>query len=103
LWFCDANVLRGDEPARVCEKIADMSAHRERLHLAPMKYGVAAYTIVRSTGPEAKQSWRALPTSNNPAPVTRITSNGWRARNWSSKFHSKITPYWRLTLVETTS
>ena len=53
--LCDAYVMHGDEPARVRDKIADMSARRERLNLPPMKYGVAAYTIVRSTESEAKQ------------------------------------------------
>lgn len=53
--LCDAYVMHGDEPPRVREKIADMSARRERLNLPPMKYGVAAYTIVRSTEAEAKQ------------------------------------------------
>jgi FMNH2-dependent dimethyl sulfone monooxygenase len=53
--LCDAYVMHGDEPARVREKIADMSARRERLNLPPMKYGVAGYAIVRSTEAEAKQ------------------------------------------------
>jgi FMNH2-dependent dimethyl sulfone monooxygenase len=53
--LCDAYVMHGDEPARVHEKIADMSARRERLHLPPMKYGVAAYAIVRSTDEDARK------------------------------------------------
>jgi len=53
--LCDAYVMHGDEPARVREKIADMSARRERLQLPPMKYGLAAYTIVRQTSEEAQQ------------------------------------------------
>src|SRR5438105_8279810 len=53
--LCDAYVMHGDEPARVREKIADMQARREQLGLPPMKYGVAAYTIVRPTEEEAKQ------------------------------------------------
>lgn len=53
--LCDAYLMHGDEPARVREKIADMSARRENLNLPPMKYGVAAYTIVRGTESEAKQ------------------------------------------------
>jgi FMNH2-dependent dimethyl sulfone monooxygenase len=53
--LCDAYVMHGDEPARVHEKIADMSARRERLHLPAMKYGVAAYAIVRSTDEEARK------------------------------------------------
>lgn len=53
--LCDAYVMHGDEPARVSEKIADMSARRERLNLPPMKYGVAAYAIVRDTEEEAQR------------------------------------------------
>ena len=47
--------MHGDEPARVREKIADMSERRERVGLAPMKFGVAAYAIVRNTETEAKR------------------------------------------------
>ena len=51
---CDAYVMHGDPPERIREKIADMRARRERLHLPPMQYGVAAYTIVRDTEREAR-------------------------------------------------
>jgi len=53
--LCDAYVMHGDEPPRVREKIADMSARRERLNLPAMKYGVAAYAIVRDTEEEAQR------------------------------------------------
>ena len=53
--WCDAYVMHGDEPARVREKIKDMSERRERLGLPPMKFGVAAYAIVRNTEAEAKR------------------------------------------------
>jgi FMNH2-dependent dimethyl sulfone monooxygenase len=53
--LCDAYVMHGDEPARVREKIADMSARRERFNLPPMKYGVAAYAIVRQKEEEARK------------------------------------------------
>jgi FMNH2-dependent dimethyl sulfone monooxygenase len=52
---CDAYVMHGDEAARVGEKIADMSARRERAGLAPMKFGVAAFTIVRETEEGARR------------------------------------------------
>jgi FMNH2-dependent dimethyl sulfone monooxygenase len=52
---CDAYVMHGDPPARVREKIADMSERRERLGLGPMKFGVAAYAIVRETEEEARK------------------------------------------------
>src|ERR1043166_8082665 len=53
--LCDAYVMHGDDPARVREKIVDMSRRRERLNLPPMKFGVAAYAIVRSTETEAQK------------------------------------------------
>lgn len=52
--LCDAYVMHGDDPAAVRAKIADMSERRERLNLPPMKFGVAAYAIVRSTESEAR-------------------------------------------------
>ncbi|HYO62308.1 MAG TPA: LLM class flavin-dependent oxidoreductase [Pyrinomonadaceae bacterium] len=52
---CDAYVMHGDPPARVREKIEDMSARRERMNLPPMTFGVAAYTIVRDTEDEARR------------------------------------------------
>ena len=51
--LCDAYVMHGDHPARVREKITDMRERRERLHLPPLKFGVAAYSVVRSTEAEA--------------------------------------------------
>jgi FMNH2-dependent dimethyl sulfone monooxygenase len=53
--WCDAYVMHGDEPAGVREKIHDMSNRRARLGLPPMKFGVAAYAIVRDTESEAKR------------------------------------------------
>jgi dimethylsulfone monooxygenase len=53
--WCDAYVMHGDEPARVREKIADMTSRRERWGLPPMKYGVAAYAIVRETEAAARK------------------------------------------------
>jgi FMNH2-dependent dimethyl sulfone monooxygenase len=50
---CDAYVMHGDSPARIREKITDMRTRRERLELPPMKYGIAAYAIVRDTEKEA--------------------------------------------------
>lgn len=58
---CDAYVMHGDPPERIAAKVADMAARREKFGLPPMIYGVAAYSIVRSTEDEAK------------AELTRIT------------------------------
>src|SRR5688500_3713108 len=52
---CDAYVMHGAGPSRVREKIAEMSERRERWGLAPLKYGVAAYTIVRNSEAEARR------------------------------------------------
>jgi FMNH2-dependent dimethyl sulfone monooxygenase len=52
---CDAYVMHGDPPERVREKVADMSARRERLGLGPMIFGVAGYTIVRDSEEEAEK------------------------------------------------
>lgn len=52
---CDAYVMHGDPPARIRAKIDDMRRRREKYDLAPMQYGVAAYTIVRDTEEEAKK------------------------------------------------
>lgn len=51
---CDAYVMHGDPPERVAVKIQDMRARRERMGLPPMKYGVAAYSVVRSTEDAAR-------------------------------------------------
>ena len=51
---CDAYVMHGDPPERIREKIADMRARRERFGLPPMRYGVAAYSVVRDTEREAR-------------------------------------------------
>jgi len=52
---CDAYVMHGDPPERIAPKIADMRSRRESLGLPPMRYGVAAYTIVRDTDEEAQR------------------------------------------------
>jgi dimethylsulfone monooxygenase len=51
---CDAYVMHGDPPERIAAKVQDMRARRERFGLPPMKYGVAAYAIVRPTEAEAQ-------------------------------------------------
>jgi FMNH2-dependent dimethyl sulfone monooxygenase len=46
---CDAYVMHGDPPERVAPKIADMRRRREDLGLPPMRYGMAAYAVVRAS------------------------------------------------------
>jgi FMNH2-dependent dimethyl sulfone monooxygenase len=54
---CDAYVMHGDPPDRVAPKIVDMTSRRAVLGggLPPMRFGVAAYTIVRDTEEEAQR------------------------------------------------
>lgn len=51
---CDAYVMHGDPPEKIGERIADMRRRREGFGLPPMTYGVAGYSIVRSTESEVK-------------------------------------------------
>jgi FMNH2-dependent dimethyl sulfone monooxygenase len=57
---CDAYLMHGDPPARVREKIADLSARRECHGLPPMKFGVAGYIIVRETEEVAQAELRRI-------------------------------------------
>jgi len=57
---CDAYVMHGDDPARVRQKIADMSSRRDQLGLPPMRFGVAGYTIVRETEAAARQEMERI-------------------------------------------
>lgn len=52
---CDAYVMHGDTPQSITQRISDMRERRERKGLPPMKYGVAAYSIVRDTEQAVKQ------------------------------------------------
>jgi len=62
---CDAYVMHGDPPERVAPKIADMRRRRDALGLPDMRYGLAAYVIVRDTDAEAQ---RELERITNVAP-----------------------------------
>jgi FMNH2-dependent dimethyl sulfone monooxygenase len=52
---CDAYVMHGDTPEVIAGKIADMRERRERACLPPMRYGMAAYAVVRDTEAEAER------------------------------------------------
>ncbi|UPL50256.1 LLM class flavin-dependent oxidoreductase [Hymenobacter sublimis] len=52
---CDGYVMHGDEPAAIGRRIQDLQERRDRLNLPPMKFGVAAYSIVRNTEQEVKK------------------------------------------------
>ncbi|CDM64422.1 LLM class flavin-dependent oxidoreductase [Pyrinomonas methylaliphatogenes] len=58
--LCDAYVMHGDPPDKIRRKIEDMSARRERHGLPSLKFGVAAYVIVRDTEEEAQRELRRI-------------------------------------------
>jgi FMNH2-dependent dimethyl sulfone monooxygenase len=57
---CDAYVMHGDPPERIREKIRDLSARRAQWDLPPLKFGVAAYGIVRDSEKEAQQELQRI-------------------------------------------
>ena len=65
---CDAYVMHGDEPAVVAEKIADMRRRREATGLPPMRFGMAAYAIVRDSDAEARREVERITTLDPNAP-----------------------------------
>ncbi|WP_210465806.1 LLM class flavin-dependent oxidoreductase [Rufibacter roseolus] len=52
---CDGYVMHGDSPETIGNRISDMRERREKAGLPPMKFGVAAYSIVRDTEQEVNQ------------------------------------------------
>jgi len=52
---CDAYVMHGDPVEAIAPKIADMNARRSRVGGGAMKFGMAAYAIVRDSEAEAKR------------------------------------------------
>jgi FMNH2-dependent dimethyl sulfone monooxygenase len=51
---CDAYLMHGDPPERIAAKIADMRARRARHGRPPLRFGIAAYAIVRETDAAAQ-------------------------------------------------
>ncbi len=52
---CDGYVMHGDTPETIGNRISDIKQRREKKGQPPMKFGVAAYSIVRNTETEVKQ------------------------------------------------
>ena len=52
---CDGYVMHGDTPETIGKRISDMRARREKKGLPPMKYGMAAYSIIRNNEAEVKK------------------------------------------------
>ncbi|HEX8381967.1 MAG TPA: LLM class flavin-dependent oxidoreductase [Sphingomonas sp.] len=59
---CDAYVMHGDPADAIAPKIADMTARRAALGKPAMRYGMAAYAIVRDTEAEAKRELERITT-----------------------------------------
>jgi dimethylsulfone monooxygenase len=57
---CDAFVMHGDPVEAVKSKIDDMSERRERAGGARLRFGMAAYAIVRDSEAEAKKELRRI-------------------------------------------
>jgi dimethylsulfone monooxygenase len=62
---CDAYVMHGDPPERIAPKVADLRKRREDAGLPPLRFGMAAYAIVRGSEREAR---RELERITNVAP-----------------------------------
>jgi dimethylsulfone monooxygenase len=52
---CDGYVMHGDNPATIAKRISDLRNRREKKGLPPMKFGVAAYSIIRNSDYEIKK------------------------------------------------
>lgn len=52
---CDGYVMHGDSPEVIGRRIADMRERREKKGLPPLKYGVAAYSIIRDSEAEVRK------------------------------------------------
>jgi FMNH2-dependent dimethyl sulfone monooxygenase len=59
---CDGYVMHGDDPVMIEKRIKDLSERREQKGLPPMKFGVAAYSIVRNTDAEVKKELERITT-----------------------------------------
>ena len=52
---CDGYVMHGDSPEMIGRRIADLRERREKKGLPPMKFGVAAYSIIRDNDSDVKR------------------------------------------------
>ena len=75
---CDGYVMHGDSPELIAARIDDMRARRVRMGLPPLKFGVAAYSIVRDT-PEEAQTERARITDVNASAAGYDNYQQWLA------------------------
>ncbi len=52
---CDGYVMHGDNVEAIARRVDDMKERREKKGLPPMKFGVAAYSIIRNSDAEIKK------------------------------------------------
>ncbi|MBC7934233.1 MAG: LLM class flavin-dependent oxidoreductase [Rhizobacter sp.] len=52
---CDGYVMHGDDPASIASRIIDLRERRKKKGLPAMKFGVAAYSIIRNSDAEVKK------------------------------------------------
>ncbi|MFM7854991.1 MAG: LLM class flavin-dependent oxidoreductase, partial [Flammeovirgaceae bacterium] len=64
---CDGYVMHGDSPDVIRKRIEDMRARREKHGLPPMKFGVAAYSIIRNSDQEIKKEIERITNVNASA------------------------------------
>jgi FMNH2-dependent dimethyl sulfone monooxygenase len=57
---CDGYVMHGDSPELIARRINDMKQRREKKGLPPMKFGVAAYSIIRDNDLAVKQELKRI-------------------------------------------
>ncbi|MEJ7913598.1 MAG: LLM class flavin-dependent oxidoreductase, partial [Chitinophagaceae bacterium] len=57
---CDGYVMHGDSPELISKRIQDISERRDKKGLPPMKFGVAAYTIIRNSEAEVKSELQRI-------------------------------------------
>jgi dimethylsulfone monooxygenase len=69
---CDAWLTHGDPPDVIGRKVEDLRQRRERIGLPPMRFGAAAYAVVRPTEAEAQRE------------VERITNVRGSARGYAN-------------------
>lgn len=62
---CDGYVMHGDTPETIGKRIRDLKERREKKGLPSMKYGVAAYSIIRANDNEVKKEIQRI-TNVNP-------------------------------------
>ncbi|RYZ19375.1 MAG: LLM class flavin-dependent oxidoreductase [Chitinophagaceae bacterium] len=53
--MCDGYVMHGDDPETIGRRIRDVQERRDKLGLPPMRFGMAAYAIVRNEENEVKK------------------------------------------------